>query len=237
MIIIGSRLPRPATTISAPPPAVDIDHVLRTGLDWLYNTVQPDSAIIDPHNTASTVGHRAIKFTPLGWAHKASVIIEVADVVWGLGPGAGPLNPMPPAELDQLAAHITALGAPVKEVRCDPRPLVGTITLAQDAHPALRVAVARFNTGCPIHASRRCWLPCDHGGRDCSWYSIGQRGVIWPFTTASPRPRSPALCPKAAANGAAPSPSADEPDRRRDNLSATRCRGQLSTPPVGSNPH
>ncbi|MGH3556011.1 MAG: hypothetical protein ACRDTK_00560 [Mycobacterium sp.] len=182
MIIVGSR---PAIGVGAPPCTIDIDRVLRAGLDWLYNTVQPDTAIIDPRNTTTAAGHRVINFMPLGWASKASVIVEVAHVAWGLGPGAGPLNPMPPAELDQLATHVTASGTEVDEVRCAPRPLVGTITLTRDAHPTLRAAVARFNAGCPIHRSRRCWRAQHHGGRDCSWYNDGQRGVIWPFTAAA----------------------------------------------------
>jgi hypothetical protein len=174
--------------VAAPPAAIrlaDSDAVrglLQAGLHWLHDTAQPDHAVIDTHGAAAaTSDNRLIRFVPLGWGWRASIVIEVAHVSWGAGPGGPPLNPLHPHDIDTVAAQLGALGAAVTATRCASAGLAGNITLARSAHPSLRAAVTRFAAGCPTHHSRICGHPHRHGGHNCPWYSNGQRGVRWPF--------------------------------------------------------
>jgi hypothetical protein len=154
---------------------------MRSGLNWLYDTPQPTCAIIDARGAVATIGDRFIRFVPLGWAWQAGVIVDVAHLHQCPGPAGAPLNPMHLDEIPALATQLRdELAAEIAEIRCAHSGLTATIALARAAHPTLRAAVRRFMAGCPVHHSRRCGQPPDHGGRNCRWYSAGQRGVSWP---------------------------------------------------------
>lgn len=156
--------------------------LLKLGLRWLYDTVQPDHAVIDCRAASVLLApvNRVIRLVPLGWAQKPGIVVEVADVHWGLGTGR-PLNPLSSSEINCLAGELERLDADIDDIRCPITGLTGTIALLRPAHPTLRAAVQRFGAGCPRHHSRICGRPLDRGGRNCRWAVDGHRGVRWPF--------------------------------------------------------
>jgi hypothetical protein len=160
-------------------PATDL---LGEGLRWLHDTAQPATAIIDCRGATAVLAsaNRLIRWVPLGWAWKASIVIDVAHVDWGPGMGP-PLNPLCSGEILRLAIELHHLGADIADIRCATTGVSGTVALQRPAHPTLRAAVRRFMQGCPIHHSRICGRPESRGARNCTWCSDGQRGVIWPF--------------------------------------------------------
>ena len=189
----------PATITRLPAPtqhhetACRPDDLLAEGLRWLHDTPQPPTAVIDCRGAAARMAsaNRVIRFVPLGWAWKASIVVDVAHVHWGAGMGP-PLNPMPSSEIIALAAALHRCGANIDDIRCSTTALCATVALTRPAHCTLRAAVRRFMGGCPTHHSRICARPNSRGGHHCSWYGDGQSGVIWPF------------CPQAAHHAAQP---------------------------------
>ncbi|GAB4914499.1 hypothetical protein MAHJHV34_49250 [Mycobacterium avium subsp. hominissuis] len=162
------------------------DDLLTEGLHWLHDTPQPASAIIDSRGAAAlTPRNRIIRWVPLAWGWKASIIVDVAHVDWGLS--GGPLNPMPGSEILALAVELHHRGADIIDIRCRTTGLTATIALARPAHPTLRAAVRRYMQGCPLHHSRICGRPEARGGHNCTWYSDGQRGVSWPAFPSWPQ--------------------------------------------------
>ena len=69
--------------------------LLQRGLHWLYDIAQPPGAIIDGRHAVATSENRLIRFVPLGWGWHAGIVVDVAHVHWGAGPGGAALNPMP----------------------------------------------------------------------------------------------------------------------------------------------
>lgn len=170
--------------------------LLTEGLRWLHDTPQPASAIIDSRGAAAlTPRNRIIRWVPLAWGWKASIIVDVAHVEWGLS--GGPLNPMPSSEILALAVELHHHGADIIDIRCRTTGLTGTIALARPAHPTLRAAVRRYMQGCPLHHNRICGRPEARGGHNCTWFSAGQRGVTWPAFPSWPPHQHPRPNPSA----------------------------------------
>ena len=155
-------------------------NVIGEGLHWLHTVAQPDTAIINPRLAAIIVNGHILRFVPIAWGGSAAIIIEVADVRWGLC--GGPLNPLPLDTIADAARLIRACGDTISDIRCATAPLTARLQIQQPPHPTLRAAAERYLRGCPVHHSRGCDLPRQRGGYDCSWYSDAQRGITWPFT-------------------------------------------------------
>lgn len=134
--------------------------VIGEGLHWLHTVAQPHTAIINPR--------------------LAAIIVDVADVHWGLS--GAPLNPLPLDTIADTARLIRACGDTISDIRCATAPLTASLQIQQPPDPTLRAAAERYLRGCPVHHSRRCGLPPHRGGGDCPWYSDEQRGITWPFT-------------------------------------------------------
>ena len=66
-------------------------NVIGEGLHWLHAVAQPDTAIINPRLAAIIVDGHVLRFVPIARGGGAAVIIDVADVHWGLS--GAPLNP------------------------------------------------------------------------------------------------------------------------------------------------
>ena len=151
------------------------------GLHWLHTVAQPDTAIINPRLAAIIVNGHVLRFEPIAWGGgSAAIIVDVADVHWGLS--GAPLNPLPLDTIADTARLIRACGDTISDIRCATAPLTASLQIQQPPHPTLRAAAERYLRGCPVHHSRRCGLPPHRGGCDCPWYSDEQRGITWPFT-------------------------------------------------------
>ena len=145
--------------------------VLRSGLAWLYETEQPEAAILQHHGDGlASRGNRSVRFIPTGWGGRVVIVVEVAKVDYGTDPGArGPRNPLAVDELDAFIALLADLGHAVVH-RWNGHPAAtGSLALAEPAHPSLRAAVARYHAGCPCHRTTLC---------RCGWYGEGHRHVI-----------------------------------------------------------
>ncbi|WP_141564244.1 hypothetical protein [Mycolicibacterium palauense] len=144
---------------------------LRSGLAWLYETEQPEAAILQHHGDGlASHGNRNMRFIPAGWGGRVVIVVDVTKVDYGTGRGArGPRNPLAVDELDAFTVLLADLGHAVVH-RWNGHPAAtGSLALAGPAHPSLRAAVTRYHAGCPRHRSVLC---------RCGWYSEGYRHVI-----------------------------------------------------------
>ena len=144
---------------------------LRSGLAWLYDTEQPEMAILQHHGESlSSQGNRSVRFIPSGWAGRVVIVVDVTKVEYGTDPRArGPLNPLAVGELDAFAGVLADLGHTVVHTWNGHPAAIGSLALAEPAHPSLRAAVSRYLAGCPRHRTTLC---------RCGWYGEGNRHVI-----------------------------------------------------------
>lgn len=161
----------PAQELAAPaPPAA----VLAAGLGWLYDTGQPEGAVLQHHGTTLQAGGRHYQFCPQGAYQRPVIVVHVTKPEWA--PGArGPvlLNPLAANEMADLAAAVEALGFEVATTwNGHPGP-TGSIGLKRPAHPSLLAALARYRTGCPEH-------PREHVFCRCGWYAAGNTLLVKP---------------------------------------------------------
>ena len=163
-------------TITAEP--LSIPAGLCAGLRWLYGTVQPDDALVEPRGVCLAVGGRRLRFVPVASAGTPLIVVDTDVARWGAGPISPALNTLPPTELPCLAAELAALGIPAGRHRY--HSLTGAIALDVPAHRSLRAAVARYARGCPRHHSATCAAPTGEGGHSCAWRAAGRRAAIWP---------------------------------------------------------
>lgn len=150
--------------------------VLAAGLAWLYDTAQPDGAILQHHGASlPPVGNRRYRFIPAGWDGRAIVVVEVANVEWTTqGDQEVVANPLEPDELDRLTADLADLGAEVIHTWNGHPAITGSLALKRPAHPTLLAAVNRCRAGCPDHSGPLCsWA-------GCRWYPDGYARVVMP---------------------------------------------------------
>lgn len=135
---------------------------LRAGLAWLFDTAQPDGAIVQHHGHASAVtGSRFYGFCPAGHAGRPIITVDVAGVHW-LPVEDRWSDTLHPGEVEQLAAALTALGRhPVDSWNGHPTP-TGSVELDDPIHPALAAATARYRAGCPDHPRQGVFCRCEH---------------------------------------------------------------------------
>lgn len=161
----------------------DLEAALAAGLRWLYDTEQPEGAILQSNSGATTVaGNRRFMFGPCGWASRPVVVVDVVHVEWtGDGRDGRPANPLLPGELDDLTASLAALGADVAATWNGHPGTTGSLGLARLAHPTLLAAAHRYTAGCPDHPNRGVFC-------DCGWYANGYRLIVRPDWTVSAGP-------------------------------------------------
>lgn len=151
--------------------------VLTAGLDWLYHTVQPDTALVEHFGARLRTTGRTLRFLPIASAGNPLIVIE-ADVHRGFGRPCAPTSLLSEAEILDLAARLEERNVPAAAHHN--HGLTATIALARLAHDSLRAAVARFTAGCPYHHSQVCEAPVSAGGASCPWHSQGHSAAIWP---------------------------------------------------------
>lgn len=142
--------------------------VILSGLRWLYDTPQPDTAILQHHGQAlASVGNRHLTFVPVGWAGRVVIVLNVTRI--DVGERWPARNPLRPDELDHLADLLDGMGETVLS-RWNGHPhFNGSIALARRAHPTLAAAVQRYHAGCPAHGGS---VFCR-----CPWYANGYATV------------------------------------------------------------
>lgn len=146
---------------------------LEAGLVWLYDTEQPEDALVQHHGVAlPAVGDRWLKFCPQGSAGRPTIVIDVACVQWG-GPYEPPKNPLAQGEPEQLASMIKR--SPIARTWNGHPGITGSIALTHPAHPSLLAAVDRYRVRCPEHGSVFCART--HG---CRWFRDGDAKVVAP---------------------------------------------------------
>ena len=140
--------------------------VLLSGLRWVYDTPQPNTAILQHHGQSlHSVGNRHLTFTPVGWTDHVVIVLNVTHVEVG---ERRPTTPLRPGELDQLADLLDGMGETVVN-RWNGHPgTSGSLALSRRAHPTLAAAVKRYHAGCPEHRSVFC---------RCPWYGTGYSTV------------------------------------------------------------
>lgn len=157
------------TSTPAPTSGSDTDMaahlpVLLLGLRWLYDTEQPDSAIVRFDGQAAvSAGGRTLRFIPHGRMGFATIAVENSD------PTAH-AEPLPAGEVTALAEVLDELDVPVQHTWTEFPGARGYLALRRPAHPTLCAAVARYEQGCPTHRQLH-WCTC-------GWYAAGDRALI-----------------------------------------------------------
>jgi hypothetical protein len=164
---------------------LSIEAGLSAGLRWLYGTVQPDTALVEPRGACLTVTGRRLRFLPLSTAGTPLIVVDSNAVHWAAGPTSPALNTLPATELPCLACELAALRIPAG--RHHYHSLTGTIVLDSPAHCSLRAAVERYARGCPRHHGVGCAAAAGNGGQSCTWRAAGRRAAIWPDAAATQR--------------------------------------------------
>ena len=152
---------------------------IAAGLRWLYETEQPDDAVLQHHGLPlPAVENRRFSFCPRGWAGHVVVVVEVAKVEWGR-PYEPPRNPLAPDELDALTAALANFGARVVSTWNGHPAVTGSLALARRANPTLRASVQRYFDQCPRHRTVFCG-----SNFGCTWYRDGYARVVKPTAPA-----------------------------------------------------
>lgn len=144
--------------------------VVRSGLRWVYETEQPDSAVLQHHGEGlPSVANRNVSFCPVGWARHVVVVLAVSKVEYGPGPGCRPENPLARGELEAFAGLLRQLGQRVVKTWNGHPWVSGSVALGRPAHPSLVAAVQRYHAGCPRHGGVFC---------RCGWYGDGNSDLV-----------------------------------------------------------
>jgi hypothetical protein len=167
--------------------------VLAAGLAWLYDTVQPDDALLQANGgPACRVGDRRYSFTPVGFDGGPVLVIDVAKPVYDYTRNSPRLtNPLGgPAEMDAHADLLTELGyPPVTSWNGQSVSETGSFLLPGRAHPSLTAATERYRAGCPKHDTVFCgWQGRTADERACTWYRDHYARVVQPTWPAAPAP-------------------------------------------------
>lgn len=160
--------------------AIERQSVLAAGLAWLYQTAQPDGAIVN-HGPSLAAGERTYTFHPTGGQRRGpEVVIDVRHPRYeDRGRRRVLTNPLHPGELVEVADVFAILGVTVVD-RWNGTQETGSLRLADPAHPSLLAAHRRYLAQCPRHRTVFCGRPADEGGDGCSWYRAGAELLVPP---------------------------------------------------------
>ncbi|WP_435111613.1 hypothetical protein [Nocardiopsis synnemataformans] len=159
--------------------ASTIRQALAAGLRWLYDTPQPDGAILQHHGEGLYLpdANRSLAFIPAGWDGKVVIVVNVARAGWK--PERNELTPahmIGPTEIDEVTAMLADLGARVVHTWNGHPSDTGSLALERPAHPTLLAAVNRYRKGCPDHPEKSVFCKC-------GWYERGNKKVAVPVLT------------------------------------------------------
>jgi hypothetical protein len=129
---------------------------LLVGLRWLFDTAQPDTAMVSAGGQVVRSGRRSLRFRPVDWQGHA--VIEI------VGPAAAG-DPSPRAELEAYVQVLDDMDEDVVASWIGRRGQVRSVALARPVHPTLRAAVDRYVAGCAEHPGHLC--ACTRRARDC----------------------------------------------------------------------
>jgi hypothetical protein len=138
---------------------------LDTGLNWLYETAQPDDAHQQHHGIVLHLpeANRWYGFCPTGANNLPVVSVDVIKVEHKLD-GDGdyiPANPLKPDELAALATELEQRGYTVASTWNGHPGVTGSCGLRRPAHPTLVAAVDRYRRGCVVHPERSVFCNCE----------------------------------------------------------------------------
>jgi hypothetical protein len=150
--------------------------ILDTGLNWLYDTVQPDNAHQQHHGI--TLGlpeaNRWYGFCPDGARHLPVVSVNVGKPEWidnGFNRPMTLANPIDADELPRLAEELRRRGFEPHDTWNGHPGDTGSVGLVRPAHPTLVAAVQRYHRGCTVHPQRSVFCDCE------AWRAEGARIV------------------------------------------------------------
>lgn len=151
------------------------EQVLAAGLAWLYDTEQPDDALVSRHGEMLPgVGNRSFGFVPQGWDGYPVVVVEVASIEYKVERGYEvPANPLEPGELEDLTGQLAALGVTVISTWNGHPAITGSLALQRSAHSSLLAAVSRCSAGCLEHPRESVFCTC-------GWWQQGYRRAVKP---------------------------------------------------------
>lgn len=165
-------------TIAEHPGMPSVDAAVAAGLRWLYDTVQPPTALIDRRGAELHAGNRTVRLVPISSSGTPLIVVDIVNVHWGPHPTSPPLNGLPLDELPSLTTELAALG--IASTAHHYHATTGTIALEVPAHASLLAAVHRYARGCPSHRGPLCDASARIGGHGCTWRTDGSRAAIWP---------------------------------------------------------
>lgn len=140
--------------------------ILDTGLNWLYDTVQPDDSHQQHHGIVLHLpeANRWYGFCPDGAQHLPVVSVDVLKPEWidnGFNRPSTLANPLGADELPALAEELRRRGfESFGTWNGHPGP-TGSVGLTRKPHPTLVAAVDRYHRGCTVHPERRVFCDCD----------------------------------------------------------------------------
>lgn len=146
---------------------------LASGISWLFDVVQPPTALVRPEGVAlPVVAGRRLIFAPGGAGQGAAVIIQAA--------AGHPGGDLEDEEISQLALAVEGIAGVAVRVETPTGAVrAARIQLSRSAHPSLLAALARFRSGCPVHHRPACGHT--RGAEaPCQWFARGARALIAP---------------------------------------------------------
>lgn len=157
--------------------------VLAAGLKWLFETEQPEGAMVSHHGEhLYALGNRTYQFVPRGFDSGRSPVV-IVDVTFKKWDKSDPYhwrltNGLEVGEMEAVAADLAALGVGVvKTWNGRAGGETGSLALEGRAHPALLAAVALEKAGCPQEGSEH-----RHGSVfcGCGWRKPGRALAVGP---------------------------------------------------------
>jgi hypothetical protein len=178
-----------ADTIPAPmpdAPPLDVGLLrpyLAAGLTWLYETEQPEGAIMQHHGATMWAPeiNRSVQLCPVAWSGLPVIVVEVARTVrrWPDASLASDrhyeiANGYTAGELERIVGLVQDLGRGVADFwNGHPGCASGSIALTDKAGPSAG-PVHRYLAHCPTHDTVFC------GHKGCTWYRDGRALVVPP---------------------------------------------------------
>ncbi|MFD5221432.1 hypothetical protein ACFWMH_27705 [Streptomyces tendae] len=154
---------------------ITLSRILDAGLEWLYETVQPDDAHQQHHGIILRLpdANRWYGFSPAGVRNRPVVSVDVTKKEYRFDSDGDsiPANPLEPGELEALADELRRRGFDVDGTWNGHPGTTGSVGLARPAHPSLVAAVDRYRRGCTVHPQRGVFCDCEH------WIAEGRRIV------------------------------------------------------------